>query len=262
MVRHEAGEALGALGHQESLDLLRQFYEREGECPEVRETCELAIARLEWLRTPEGRMSIAQGDVRSEFTSIDPAPPTTTNTTTSSSSSSSNPPNPQDPSSVHHPEPIQSQIEKLKQTLTDPTLPLFHRYRAMFRLRNLVAQHPSLAIPALAAGFEDTSALFRHEIAFVFGQLAHPDSASYLLPVARNVNEHAMVRHEAVEALGSIAGEVDSVEGWLKEMAQDSERVVRESAVVALDMAEWERSGELEYALIPGKEGIKVEVSA
>ena len=254
MVRHEAGEALGALGHQDSLDLLRRFYEREGECPEVRETCEIAIARLEWLRTEEGQMSIAQGDVRSEFTSIDPAPPT---------SPQSNHNHPQDPSSLHH-EPIQPQIEQLQQTLTDPTLPLFPRYRAMFRLRNLVAKYPSLAIPALAAGFKDTSALFRHEIAFVFGQLAHPDSAPYLLPVARDVNEHAMVRHEAVEALGGIAGEVDSVEGWLKEMVHDSERVVRESAVVALDMAEWERSGELEYALIPGKEGegVKVEVSA
>jgi len=63
-----------------------------------------------------------------------------------------------------------------------------------------------------------------------------------------------MVRHEAVEALGSLAGEVESVEVYLKEMAQDTERVVRESALVALDMVEWEKSGELEYALIPGTE--------
>lgn len=60
-----------------------------------------------------------------------------------------------------------------------------------------------------------------------------------------------MVRHEAVEALGSIADE--KVDQFLKEYAKDSERVVRESAEVALDMAEFERSGGFEYALIPGQ---------
>lgn len=64
-----------------------------------------------------------------------------------------------------------------------------------------------------------------------------------------------MVRHEAVEALGSIADE--SVEEFLKEYAKDEERVVRESAEVALDMAEFERSGQLEYALIPDAAEVK-----
>lgn len=59
-----------------------------------------------------------------------------------------------------------------------------------------------------------------------------------------------MVRHEAVEALGSIADE--SVDSFLKEYAKDGERVVSESALVALDMAEWERGGGFEYALVPG----------
>lgn len=60
-----------------------------------------------------------------------------------------------------------------------------------------------------------------------------------------------MVRHEAVEALGSIAS--DDVETFLNEYAKDAEQVVRESALVALDMAEFEKSGRFEYALIPGK---------
>jgi len=59
-----------------------------------------------------------------------------------------------------------------------------------------------------------------------------------------------MVRHEAVEALGSIADE--SVDALLKEYAKDDESVVRDSAVVALDMAEFERGDGFEYALIPG----------
>jgi deoxyhypusine monooxygenase len=69
------------------------------------------------------------------------------------------------------------------------------------------------------------------------------------LKSAGNKNEAPMVRHEAVEALGSIAD--DRIEEYLKEYAKDEERVVRESAVVALDMAAFERGGQLEYALIP-----------
>ena len=245
MVRHEAGEALGALGHEESLPLLRTFLTREGECEEVKQTCEIAISRLEWLETEEGKAAKARGEDRSEFTSIDPAPPTSEEEREELEESIQK---------------MELKIAKLQKMLTDQSLPLFPRYRAMFRLRNLVNSHPSLAIPALASGFDDPSALFRHEVAFVFGQLAHPDSVPYLIPVARNEAEHAMVRHEAVEALGSVGGDVAGVEGYLKEMAGSGERVVRESAVVALDMVEFERSGELEYALIPGKEVVKVAV--
>ena len=59
-----------------------------------------------------------------------------------------------------------------------------------------------------------------------------------------------MVRHEAAEALGSL-GEEPGVEDMLKEFLNDSEQVVRESVVVALDMAEYEKTGEMEYAIIP-----------
>jgi deoxyhypusine monooxygenase len=48
MCRHEAAEALGALGDAGSLDLLRRFRDREGEEVVVKETCEIAIDRLEW----------------------------------------------------------------------------------------------------------------------------------------------------------------------------------------------------------------------
>lgn len=59
-----------------------------------------------------------------------------------------------------------------------------------------------------------------------------------------------MVRHEAAEALGSL-GEEEGVEDVLKRFLHDKERVVRESCIVALDMAEYEKAGEVEYALIP-----------
>ena len=123
----------------------------------------------------------------------------------------------------------------------------------MFALRDL-ASPPHLptavsAVQALATGFQDPSALFRHEIAFVFGQLSHPASIPSLIETLSNTKEQSMVRHEAAEALGSL-GEEDGVEDMLRRFIDDDEQVVRESIVVALDMAEFERSGESEYAHI------------
>lgn len=66
-----------------------------------------------------------------------------------------------------------------------------------------------------------------------------------------------MVRHEAAEALGSL-GDEDGVEDVLKKFLNDPEQVVRESIVVALDMAEFERSGEVEYATVPAGQAIAV----
>jgi deoxyhypusine monooxygenase len=84
-------------------------------------------------------------------------------------------------------------------------------------------------------GFHDESALFRHEIAYVFGQLQSPASIPFLIPVLANKDEHAMVRHEAAEALGSI-GTPECIE-TLGMYSQDLEKVVAESCVVGLDMA-------------------------
>lgn len=145
-------------------------------------------------------------------------------------------------------------VEELGNELMNTSLPLFVRYRAMFALRDL-ASPPDLptavpAVHALARGFEDSSDLFRHEIAFVFGQLSHPASIPALTSALSNLEEASMVRHEAAEALGSL-GEEDGVEDTLKKFLKDHDQVVRESVVVALDMAEFERGEQKEYALIP-----------
>lgn len=145
-------------------------------------------------------------------------------------------------------------IENLEKSLLDTNLPLFLRYRAMFGLRDL-ASPPDLptavpAVLALAKGFSDPSALFRHEIAFVFGQLSHPASIPALSAALGNLEEASMVRHEAAEALGSL-GEEEGVEDTLRHFLDDKEQVVRDSVIVALDMAEFEKGGQAEYALIP-----------
>lgn len=165
-------------------------------------------------------------DSTSDFASVDPAPPMEQS----------------------------ESIENLEKALLDTKLPLFLRYRAMFGLRDL-ASPPDLptavpAVLALAKGFADPSALFRHEIAFVFGQLSHPASIPALTEALGNLEESSMVRHEAAEALGSL-GEEEGVEDTLKRFLNDKEQVVRDSVIVALDMAEYEKGGQAEYALIP-----------
>jgi deoxyhypusine monooxygenase len=124
----------------------------------------------------------------------------------------------------------------------------------MFALRDLCSP-PDLptavpAVHALARGFSDSSALFRHEIAFVFGQLSHPASIPALTRALSNTSESSMVRHEAAEALGSL-GDEDGVEDTLKKFLNDPDQVVRDSIVVALDMAEFEKNGEMQYATVP-----------
>jgi deoxyhypusine monooxygenase len=224
MCRHEAAEALGALGIADNLEILKQFRDREGEAVAVKETCEIAIDRIEWENSEQHKKEKLH---QSDFASIDPAPPMAESEKT---------------------------VEELAKDLMDTTVPLFLRYRAMFALRDL-ASPPDLptavpAVQALATGFADSSELFRHEIAFVFGQLSHPASIPALTAALSNVEEASMVRHEAAEALGSL-GDEEGVEATLKKFLHDKEKVVRESVIVALDMAEYEKGGDTEYALIP-----------
>ncbi|KAK4685851.1 deoxyhypusine monooxygenase, partial [Tremellales sp. Uapishka_1] len=225
MVRHEAAEALGALSSESSLPLLRKYMSDPSR--EVRETCEIAVGKIEWDRSDEGRKRVANPN----FPTIDPAP---------ASSSSSN---------------TTESIPTLQTILMDTHKPLFERYRAMFALRDFGGDDRE-AVRALAEGFADESALFRHEIAYIFGQLSSPYSIPSLLSRLRDPKEDDMVRHEAAEALGGIASDgaedpVDQLpEGGvlaiLREWAvkSDAPVVVRESCQVAIDMWEYEHSTE------------------
>lgn len=59
-----------------------------------------------------------------------------------------------------------------------------------------------------------------------------------------NPDEHAMVRHEAAEALGSIATE--EITPYLKTYQEsDKDRIVRESCDVALDLADYWNNDEV-----------------
>ncbi|KAG0724520.1 Deoxyhypusine hydroxylase [Chionoecetes opilio] len=206
MVRHEAGEALGAIGDPMVEDVLRKY--SKDPCIDVAETCQLALSRLEWLQTSSGRQETDKSS-GTEFLSVDPAPP--------------------------HQE---TDVAKLKTILVDETLPLFDRYRAMFSLRNINTDESARA---LAAGFScPGGALFRHEVGYVLGQMGNSAVVEELAAVVCDKNESGMVRHEAAEALGSIAS--PQAEKVLQEHLKDQVRVVRESCEVALDMSEYENS--------------------
>lgn len=157
------------------------------------------------------------------------------------------------PSSAREP------VPELRAALLNPKLPLFKRYRAMFALRDYGGASRD-AVRALAEGFADNSALFRHEIAYIFGQLSSPHSIPSLLKVLRDDNEEEMVRHEAAEALGGIASDGADEEiheddeklpeggvlAILREWAakESAPQVVRESCQVAIDMWEYENSAD------------------
>jgi len=209
MVRHEAAEALGAIGDPSAMSILSKY--SEDKVPEVAETCVLALKRIEWLQNgcPD------DVDANSAYDSVDPAPATK-----------------------------EKDVSELARLLVDETKPLWDRYRAMFTLRNINTDE---SVKALAQGlYCEGSALFRHEVAYVLGQIQSSLTIPELSDRLKEPNESPMVRHECAEALGAIA--TDECRELLKEYAQDDERVVRESCEIALDMTEYEKNDEFQYA--------------
>jgi len=207
IVRHEAGEAMGAIGSADSLPLLEKYSTHE--IQEIAETCQLAVGRIKWLISTQNGTNAA-----SDFHSVDPTPAM-----------------------------ADAEEKDLEKILLDENESLYVRYKAMFALRNKGGEQSVLS---LSKGLTSSSALFRHEIAFVLGQMSHEASIPYLKKCLENEKEKGMVRHECAEALGGIATE--ECFDILKKYANDNEQVVKESCDVALDMCEYENSDQFQYA--------------
>ncbi|KAL7288559.1 hypothetical protein TKK_0017301 [Trichogramma kaykai] len=207
MVRHEAGEALGAIGNSSVIPVLEEY--SKDPVVEVAETCQIALNKINYSKTGNDEQYL-----NDNYQTVDPAPPSGL-----------------------------KDINELTRILLDENETLFNRYRAMFNLRNIKSNDSALA---LSKGLKASSALFRHEIAFVLGQLKEEITASALEENLADPNENEMVRHECAEALGAIA----SPYCWevLKKYVKDEARVVRESCLVALDICEHENNGEFQYA--------------
>ena len=217
MVRHECAEALGAIGADRSLPILRQVMEDNIHVPELSETCQLAINVMEWRTNgsdPETQPA-ACACMLNPYSTTDPAPP--------------------------HPSHATTPLLELGNILLDSDKPMFERYRAMFSLRN---RGGTEAVVQLCRALTDdtSSALLRHEVAYVLGQMQHPISVEALEISLRRTHEHSMVRHESAEALGAIDGRWDDVERILLEFTKDHDVVVRESCLVALDAVDYWRS--------------------
>ena len=123
-------------------------------------------------------------------------------------------------------------------SIGNPQISIFDRYRAMFSLRDRGGEKAVLQL-CRALTSDDSSALLRHEVSYVLGQLQHPVSVAALEANLRKHDEHQMVRHESAEALGAIEGAWEKVEAILEEFAKDENQVVRESCMVALDAADY-----------------------
>lgn len=197
IVRHEAAEAIAALGGTEYLGLLKKYADvAVSRSVVVSETCELGADLL-----------ARGGPKESAFGSFDPALPAAIDN-----------------------------LEELRAVYLNEALPLAERYRAMFRLRDLGTAE---AIAALGAGFscQARSDLFEHEIAFIFGQLSHPDSVPFLAAALADETRHEMIRHECAEALGSIDSE--AAKAVLLEYQDSPNRIVRESVEIGLDIMDY-----------------------
>lgn len=228
MVRHEAAEALAAIGLETSIpviELVMQATERSNQ--EIYETCLIALDVFEWRKRNEDQTLYVCPCMVNPYSSIDPAPP--------------------------HPAHADMAIKEIGDIVCDAQLPMFERYRAMFSLRN---RGGSDAVRELCRALitDTSSALLRHEIAYVLGQLQHPDSVEALEQSLRRTDEHCMVRHESAEALGAIEKRWGDIEVILQEFANDQNAVIRDSCRVALDAADY-----WGYNLQGDKEGMFVQ---
>ena len=224
VTRHESGEALGAIGAAACLPALDALRDSADEGAPVRETCDLAAARIRLLAAAPQEFA-----TKSDFTSVDPTPSFVDNRP------------PACPEGAAEAEVVAA----LCALLCDEGAPLFDRYRAMFSLRNI---RSAAAVAALCRGLveDKSSALFRHEVAYVLGQLEVSASGDALLESLSREAEHGMVRHESAEALGSFATE--PILEKLRSYCAHKDPLVSESCEVALDMhaywAAWQPAAE------------------
>jgi len=221
MVRHEAGEALGAIGDERSINILKEFATHENRV--ISETCMLSLERISRIidrNHPDHDATVSQNQFHSfkknesiptiPFISIDPSCQETELVT----------------------------IEHLFNRLVDTTATLYDRYKSMFALRNMNTSEAALAV-AKAFDYEKSSSLFRHELAYVLGQMQQESTIPALSQVLAIDSELAMVRHECAEALGAIA--TPEANDILSKYLYDKDDVVRESCIVALDILEYEQ---------------------
>jgi deoxyhypusine monooxygenase len=239
IVRHESAEALGAIADAGSLALLDEF---SGDVrPEVAETCQIAARRVRWVLDREARgaaaaaAGVGAADARARAVAGAGADAPAAD---DDERVDQNPYESVDPAPAKR-KPLNTEVPAIQKVLVDQAVPLFERYKAMFSLRNCGSRG---AVLALCTGLKDPSPLFRHEVAYVLGQLSHAAATEALKARVADEAEHDMVRHEAAEALGAIGTpEATAFLGLFAQAGGSGEagRMLRESVAVALDAADY-----------------------
>ena len=138
----------------------------------------------------------------SEFGSVDPAPPQ-----------------------------VYRSLDEHRDEMLNEEQRMFLRMRAIFALRNIGGVE---SVAALCDGFASSSALLRHEIAYVLGQMQNSSALPRLVERLQDNSEHVMVRHEAAEAMGAIGEQ--SIRPILEIYRFNQIIEVAESCEVALDL--------------------------
>ncbi|KAM7538668.1 hypothetical protein Aperf_G00000048016 [Anoplocephala perfoliata] len=231
IVRHEAAEALAALASAPGANIahikevLTEF--RNINIDAIAETCEVGLGRVEWIESGKNKVADPAAELaRSKFPNIhvDPAPAF-------------------EPTAGHS-------IAELRRIILSPSEPLFSRYQALYSLRNAAvatSPPPSEVVDALCAGVAAPgSALLRHQVAFILGELSIPCTGDALIARLQDAKEAAWVRHESALGLGKVlrAAEAEEKEGKQAQRVRDAlvagckdpEPVVRDSCIVALDV--------------------------
>ncbi|KAM7539141.1 hypothetical protein Aperf_G00000047933 [Anoplocephala perfoliata] len=231
IVRHEAAEALAALASAPGANIahikkvLTEF--RNINIDAIAETCEVGLGRVAWIESGKNKVADPAAELaRSKFPNIhvDPAPAF-------------------EPTAGHS-------IAELRRIILSPSEPLFSRYQALYSLRNAAvatSPPPSEVVDALCAGVAAPgSALLRHQVAFILGELSIPRTGDALIARLQDAKEAPWVRHESALGLGKVlrAAEAEEKEGKQAQRVRDAlvagckdpEPVVRDSCIVALDV--------------------------
>ena len=254
MVRHEAAEALGAIASDECLEALETASEDPSQV--VRETATLALARLRHAQAAAAASAAAARDAASPADPSDDASPSAGRSLGSAkerlSAAPAGAPPATDALDADSPyisvDPVPAAhasipTDQLRRTLLDESANMWDRYAAMFALRN---RGPAAETAATLGEVLTTSAsaLLKHEVCYVLGQIQEGGGGARdaLRATLEDPGEHPMVRHEAAEAIGSIAA--PDTEPLLRKYREDGDRIVAESCEVALDIMESEINGE------------------
>lgn len=129
---------------------------------------------------------------------------------------------------------------KMGNELVDKNVSIAQQTRNCFELKQIskIGEHESLyAVVALNQGFKSNSALLKHEIAYVLGQIRDTRAISYLIDILSDMNQEPIVRHEAGEALAAI-GDVTIID-VLSKFLNDPSKEVAQTCQLAIDGLKW-----------------------